>query len=450
MSQADEILKFKQLLDSGAITQEEFDAAKARILGNADTSDGNKKQNKSGSKLTLIVVTLIIFVILTIFCMVVSGVIPTSKQGLPEDSASQAQVETTTMDDSAPLISVGDSISIDGVCDFTVDYVDITTDVKPKNPQQVYMHYEAENGKAYVDFCVAYTNRKSNDVTADKTISGTMSYASQYTYSGFSIIEENDRGNFTYTNITSIAPLTTEYLHYLFEVPEEVMTSADPIELKMQIGGDDYKVIVRGESNDTADTSLKESSNDSESKMETSGKNVPLELSDENLENLEYSNIEISDIPKLIGFTEEQILAENSDITFLKGMSDETPILVTNITSDDMSGTLVIAFLDGEASLTGGNYYFSNIDGTKIGDAYIEIRKLLIDTYGNPTMGYTPTTGEISSAQISADVIDGNVISEWWGDDAKDSVLAGLDLTPGDDITLSLTIQTRDFLELYN
>ncbi len=31
---ADELLKFKQLLDTGAITQEEFDAAKARILGN--------------------------------------------------------------------------------------------------------------------------------------------------------------------------------------------------------------------------------------------------------------------------------------------------------------------------------------------------------------------------------------------------------------------------------
>lgn len=30
---ADELLKFKQLLDAGAITQEEFDASKARILG---------------------------------------------------------------------------------------------------------------------------------------------------------------------------------------------------------------------------------------------------------------------------------------------------------------------------------------------------------------------------------------------------------------------------------
>jgi len=33
MSEADELLKFKQLLDAGAITQEEFDAKKKQLLG---------------------------------------------------------------------------------------------------------------------------------------------------------------------------------------------------------------------------------------------------------------------------------------------------------------------------------------------------------------------------------------------------------------------------------
>lgn len=33
LSQADEIEKFKQLLDSGAITQEEYDKKKKQILG---------------------------------------------------------------------------------------------------------------------------------------------------------------------------------------------------------------------------------------------------------------------------------------------------------------------------------------------------------------------------------------------------------------------------------
>lgn len=456
MSQADEILKFKQLLDSGVITQEEFDSAKAKILNNTEAVTDNKEKKSSGKKTPLIIVTLVVFVILTVFCIAVSGIIPTSKQLTQGMSTSQEPADNTATTDATPLISVGDSISIDGVCDFTVDYVDITTDVKPKNPQQVYTHYEAENGKAYVDFCIAYTNRKSNDVTADKTISGTMSYAGQYTYSGFSIIEENDRGNFTYTNITSIAPLTTEYLHYLFEVPEEVMTSSEPIELKVRIGGNDYRVVVRGasesapieSSNDSLIEDDKNVSNKDEKASSTETKTAgiseskTLELTDENLTNLEYSDLDIADIPLLIDFTEKDILGENADITFLEGISDQTPILVTNVTSDGMSGNLVIGFMNGTASIVGANYYFSDTDGTAIGDGYIKIRNLFNDMYGDPAVEYTPTSGDISAAQISADVIDGNTISEVWGDN---KINASLDLIPGEDITLSVTVQTYKY-----
>lgn len=36
MSQADELMKYKELLDNGAITQDEFDAAKVKILGGSN------------------------------------------------------------------------------------------------------------------------------------------------------------------------------------------------------------------------------------------------------------------------------------------------------------------------------------------------------------------------------------------------------------------------------
>ena len=49
----------------------------------------------------------------------------------------------------------------------------------------------------------------------------TLLFASKYRYTGFSVIEEDNREDFTYSNITSISPLTTEYLHYLFEIPDE-------------------------------------------------------------------------------------------------------------------------------------------------------------------------------------------------------------------------------------
>lgn len=44
MSQADELLKYKQLLDAGAITQEEFDSAKAKLLGTAANRNNSATQ----------------------------------------------------------------------------------------------------------------------------------------------------------------------------------------------------------------------------------------------------------------------------------------------------------------------------------------------------------------------------------------------------------------------
>ena len=130
-------------------------------------------------------------------------------------------------------------------CNFTVDNIDITDDVIPPAADNFYSHYKAEDGKVYVDFCIEYTNNETSDIEADKVMSGKLYYNGKYEYSGFSIIEKDNRSDFTYTNITSIAPLTSEYVHYLFSVPEEVATSNGEIILIMTIGEFGYKVIVR-------------------------------------------------------------------------------------------------------------------------------------------------------------------------------------------------------------
>ena len=165
-----------------------------------------------------------------------------------EQSAQGA--ETSNKADTTPVISIGDQISTD-TCEFSIDYINITNDVLPPSPGSWYSHYKADDGKVYVDFCVAYKNTASGDIDADETVSGTLIYADKYEYKGFSMIEEDSRSDFTYSNITNIAPLSTEYVHYLFEVPEEVETSHSSIVLKMRIGGGDYKVIVR-EGDETA------------------------------------------------------------------------------------------------------------------------------------------------------------------------------------------------------
>lgn len=160
--------------------------------------------------------------------------------------------------DNTPVIAVGESAATD-VCEFTVDYVNITKDVIPPQAGGWYSHYEAEAGKVYVDLCVAYKNTDTANVDADQTLFGKLIYKGQYEYDGFSMIEEENRSDFTYSNITAVAPLTTEYMHYLFPVPEEVEASGAEVLLKMIIGGAEYKIVVRegnGEAESTAETTL--------------------------------------------------------------------------------------------------------------------------------------------------------------------------------------------------
>lgn len=53
------------------------------------------------------------------------------------------------------------------------------------------------------------------------------------------------RSDFTYSNITNISPLATEYLHYLFEVPAEVETSGEVVIVEFTVGGNTYSHTVR-------------------------------------------------------------------------------------------------------------------------------------------------------------------------------------------------------------
>ncbi len=164
-----------------------------------------------------------------------------SKSSNSEEDTSDTGIDTS----SATAIENNETISIADTCEFYVDYTDITDDVMPPQPGDWYSHYEAENGKVYVDICVAYKNLCTKDRAADEIINATLVYGGKYQYNGFSIIEEDSRGDFTYSNITSIAPLSTEYLHYLFEVPAEVENSDGALAILLNIEGNPYTVIVR-------------------------------------------------------------------------------------------------------------------------------------------------------------------------------------------------------------
>lgn len=143
------------------------------------------------------------------------------------------------------VIKTGDVIAIPDICEFRIESVNITDDVTPPKPADFYNHYEAEDGKTYVDLCIAYKNWKDSDMGADDVISGRLFYSERYEYSGSVTIEEKSRGSFGYANITSIAPLMKEYLHLLFEVPDEVAGSSESLRVNLTVSGKDYSYKVR-------------------------------------------------------------------------------------------------------------------------------------------------------------------------------------------------------------
>lgn len=122
--------------------------------------------------------------------------------------------------------------------EFTIEYVDITKDVIPPQDGDVYIHYEADDGKVYVDICFAYKNTGAEKIYLDDVISANMKYAGKYTYTGFVCCEEDNRSDFS--SYVHISPLATEYVHYLFEVPEEVKTSGKSVEITFTIDGNNY------------------------------------------------------------------------------------------------------------------------------------------------------------------------------------------------------------------
>lgn len=154
--------------------------------------------------------------------------------------------QSSTVDEVKPIeLSSKQNVTIDDVCEFYIDYSKITKKVLPPNPDSYYSYYEAGNGKTYIDLCIAYKNLDVQDVEADTVIGAKLKYDNKYDYTGFSCIEEDNRGDFTYSNITSISPLTTEYLHYLFEVPEAVGEGTESIVITLYVSGNEYIYRVR-------------------------------------------------------------------------------------------------------------------------------------------------------------------------------------------------------------
>lgn len=124
---------------------------------------------------------------------------------------------------------------------FHVEYAEFTKEVIPPSPNHSYNYYSAEDGKVYIDFCVAYTNLSSQNITGAKAILAKLDQAEAVT----SVTEQSERSMFDYSNLVNVIPLCTEYIHYIFQVPEELETSSDQVTISFKIDGSNYTYSVK-------------------------------------------------------------------------------------------------------------------------------------------------------------------------------------------------------------
>ncbi len=160
----------------------------------------------------------------------------TVPESIPEETATSQQ---------GTSISVGESIITEDV-EITINKVELSYDVLPDNTSGFYTHYEADAGNVYIHLDMDVKNLGKQNLGCDHILSATADYNGGYTYSGFAAPEDSSTG-FTYANITSIKPLETLGVHYLFKCPQEVEESTNPlfITIEPESSSDSYILTIR-------------------------------------------------------------------------------------------------------------------------------------------------------------------------------------------------------------
>ena len=140
-------------------------------------------------------------------------------------------------ENTAPILAEGETVTIDGVCEFHVDYVAIT-----EHPE---FYFEANTGKTYVDFCITYTQLADYIIPAGNIMEGKLIYSGQYEYDGVDMVKEEEGDSLSHAHTVKMNPSDTRQVHYFFNVSKEVQDSDRMVELNMKIRDNDYRVIVR-------------------------------------------------------------------------------------------------------------------------------------------------------------------------------------------------------------
>lgn len=121
------------------------------------------------------------------------------------------------IDSNGRAITTGETIVIDDVIEFTLDYCEIVEEVNPSTPDGVYTHYPDNEGEKYIVLWGTVTNLNSNSYDIGYIIESEITINGQYTFSGQVESEESDGSCFNY----SVLPLQTTKFVIFYSVSDK-------------------------------------------------------------------------------------------------------------------------------------------------------------------------------------------------------------------------------------
>lgn len=146
------------------------------------------------------------------------------------------------------IVGIGDTITTESF-EYKIENVELTYEVLPPNTSSVYSSYPAEQGKVYLHMNGKLKNLMKRDIRIDETFTPVAIYGDGYVYSGFVIVEDDNRFDWG-GSYSAGAPLETSGVHILVEMPDEVENADENILLSLKTSdGGTYQFNYRVKSN---------------------------------------------------------------------------------------------------------------------------------------------------------------------------------------------------------
>ena len=142
------------------------------------------------------------------------------------------------------VINIGDVISTEDF-DFTLNNVELTYELKPRNTSSVYTSYVAPDGKVYIHVDGNYYNKAKKDICIRDLFTPTADYDNGYTYDGFAVVDKDDNSFTWASSYVVCTPLETCHYHGLIECPKVIDSSDGSLVIYMEIGGETYTYTIR-------------------------------------------------------------------------------------------------------------------------------------------------------------------------------------------------------------